>query len=180
MKRSAAALALALLAAGCSTKRAPAPAPVTPAPPPQVILTPAPGQVMAPRTYVTTSSTFEMFVLRASELAATRSLSPRVRAYASRELEDHRGLSAQLSFAGRGLNLLPPRAMWKSDAQRLAELEAASDFDALYRKSMIAAHQHHLSLNRDIAERGTSPTLRPVARNAAKVIARHLEQLRAL
>jgi hypothetical protein len=45
---------------------------------------------------------------------------------------------------------------------------------------MIAAHQHHLSLNRDIAERGTSATLRPVARNAAAVIARHLELVRAL
>jgi putative membrane protein len=178
MRRSAAALALALLAAGCSTKRAPAP--VTPAPAPPVILTPAPGQVMSPGTYVTTSSSFEMFVLRASELAATRSQSPRVRAFASGELEDHRGLSAQLSFAGRGLNLLPPRAMWKSDAQRLSELAAASDFDAFYKKSMIAAHQHHLSLNRDIAERGTSATLRPVARNAAAVIARHLELVRAL
>jgi predicted outer membrane protein len=121
-----------------------------------------------------------MFVLRASELAATRSQSPRVRAYASGELEDHRGLSAQLSFAGRGLNLLPPRAMWKSDAQRLSDLAAASDFDALYKKSMIAAHQYHLSLNRDIAERGTARPCAPVARNAAAVIARHLEQLRAL
>jgi predicted outer membrane protein len=135
---------------------------------------------MSPRTYVTTSSSFEMFVLGASELAATRSQSARVRAYASGEIEDHRGLSAQLSFAGRGLNLLPPRTMRKSDAQRLSKLEAASNFDAIYKKSMIIAHQYHLSLNRDIAKRGTSPTLRPVARNAALVLARHLEQLRAL
>ncbi|MDQ3080218.1 MAG: DUF4142 domain-containing protein [Pseudomonadota bacterium] len=176
MKRSAAALALALLAAGCSTKRASAP--VSPAP--AVIITPAPGQVMSPRTYVTTSSSFELLVLRASELAESRSQDPRVKAYASGELDDHRGLSAQLSFAGRGLNLLPSRAMWKSHAQQLAELTATSDFDAIYKKRMIDAHQHHLSLNRDVAQRGTSATLRPVARNAAAVLARHLEQLRAL
>jgi predicted outer membrane protein len=135
---------------------------------------------MSPRSYVTTAASFEMFVVGASELAKARSQSPRVRAYASRELDDHRGLSAQLSFAGRGLNLLPPRSMWKSDTQRLAEMASASDFDAIYKRRMIAAHEYHLSLNRDIAERGTSPTLRPVARNAAAVIARHLDQLRAL
>lgn len=166
---------LSLSVAGCAPrKRVPAP----PAPP--VILTPAPGQPMAPRTYVTTSASFDLFVIRAAEMATVRARDPRVRAQASAELADHRGLSAQLAFAGRRLNLLPPDRMWKSDAERLAVLQASSDFDAAYKKQMIAAHAYHLKVSDDVAVRGASPTLRPVARNAAEVIARHLGQLRAL
>jgi predicted outer membrane protein len=176
MKRAAVALALSLLATGCATKRPPVPAP----PVPPTIMTPAPGQVMSPRTYVTTSASFDLLVIRAAQLAMVRAQDPRVRAQASAELADHRGLSAQLSFAGRSLNLLPPRAMWQSDARHLAEMEAASDFEAVYKKRMVAAHQYHLAVSRDVARRGTSPTLRPVARNAADVLARHLDQLRAL
>jgi putative membrane protein len=176
MKRVTAALALSLLATGCATKRPPEPAP----PQPPIVMTPSPAQVMTPKTYVTPSASFDLLVIRAAELAVVRAVDPRLRAHTSAELADHRGLSAQLSFAGRGLNLLPPRAMWASDAQRLAEMEASSDFDAVYRKRMIAAHQYHLAVSRDVAQRGTSPTLRPVARNAAAVLARHLDQLRAL
>ena len=174
MKRLGAALTLSLLAS-CSPQRAPAPS--SSAPVPLIVHTPVPGQAMSPRSYVTASSSFELFVLNAAQLAASRARTGGVRAHARAELADHRGLSAQLSFAGRGLNLLPPRAMWKSDAQRLAEIAASSDFDTVYKERMIAAHRHHLKVNRDFAARGSSPTLRLVARNAAPVIARHLDQL---
>jgi predicted outer membrane protein len=103
-----------------------------------------------------------------------------VQAQASAELSDHRGLSAQLSFAGRRLNLLPPGGMLNSDSERLALLAGSADFDAAYKQQMIAAHQYHLKLSRDVAARGLSPTLRPVARNAALVLARHLDRLSAL
>ena len=176
MKRAGAALVLALLATSCSTSRAPVPPP-TPGP---VIVTPVSGQAMSPRTYVTTSSSFEQYVLRAAELADSRARDPRVRAQARAELADHRGLSAQLSFAGRNLNLLPPRAMGEADAARLVQLEGSSDYDSLFKERMIAAHDHQYKVNRDVAERGSSPTLRPIARNAATVLARHLDQLRAL
>jgi len=173
MRTALFALSLALLLAGCSTRRTPAPSP--PAPP--VIITPVPGQVMSPRLYVTSSSSSELFVLRAAELATQRARDPALKAQARIELAEHRGLSAQLSFAGRGLNLLPPRAMWNAHLARLAKLAAASDFDMLYRQQMIAEHRYQLKINRDYAQRGTSPTLRPVARNAAQLLARHLAVL---
>ena len=175
MKRATVALTLSLLVAACSTRRPPVPPPTA-----RIIEAPVSGQVMSPRTYVTSSASFDLFVLAAAELAQSRAVSSRVRAQANAELADHRGLSAQLSYAGRGLNLLPPRAMWKSDFERLAGMRAASNFDAAYKKQMIAAHQHQLKISRDGARRGTSPTLRPVARNAADTLARHLKQLEAL
>lgn len=165
---------LALSIAGCAPRKRP---PAPPAPP--VIVTPLPGQVMSPQTYVTTAASFDLFVIRASEMAAVRARDPGVRAQASAELADHRGLGAQLSFAGRRLNLLPSDQMGRSDAERLALLEASADFDAAYTKQMIATHLYHLKVSGDVAMRGTSPTLRPVARNAADVIARHLDRWRA-
>ena len=170
--RATAVVAL-LTAASCSTQ--PPRRPASLAPPP--ILTPAPKAVMSARAYITSAASFDLFAIRAAELAATRARDPHVQAQASAELADHRGLSAQQSFAGRRLNLLPSAAMGNSDSRRLAFLAAAVDFDAAYQREMIARHLHHLSISRDVAARSPSPTLRPVARHAAVVLARHLAQL---
>ena len=171
----AAAVAAMLAAASCSTQPRQRPAP--PAPP---VLTPAPGAVMSARAYVTSAASFDLFVIRAAQLAETRARDPRVQAQARAELSDHRGLAAQLSFAGRRLNLLPSAAMLDSDAKRLASLTASADLDAAYKREMIGRHLHQLRTSRDVAARSPSPTLRPVARNAAAVLARHLGQLDAL
>ncbi len=175
--RRAALLGLSLMAlsiAGCAPRRPPS------APPSPPVITPSQGVAMDPRTYVTTSASFDMFVIRASELAAGRARDPALRAHAAAELADHRGLSAQLSFAGRRLDLLPPGGMGKADANRLALLQASAAFDAAYKKQMVAAHEYHLTVSSEVASRSASPTLRPVARNAAGVIARHLAELRRL
>ena len=171
----AVAIAAALTAASCATEP-----PRRPAPPAPVILTPAPEPVMSARAYVSASASFDLFVIRAAQIAAVRARDPGVRAQARAELADHRGLSAQLSFAGRRLDLLPPAAMGMGDARDFALLEASTDFDAAYKKQLIAKHYHQLRISRDVAARSSSPTLRPVARNAAAVIAGHLDRLGAL
>jgi len=135
---------------------------------------------MSERAYVTSAASFDLFVIRAAQMAGTGARDPRVQAQARAELSDHRGLAAQLSLAGRRLNLLPSAALLNSDLQRLALLAASTDFDAAYKREMVDRHMHHLRISRDIAARSPSPTLRPVARNAADVFARHLAQLRAL
>jgi len=135
---------------------------------------------MSERAYVTSAASFDLFVIRAAQMAGTGARDPRVQAQARAELSDHRGLAAQLSLAGRRLNLLPSAALLNSDLQRLALLAASTDFDAAYKREMIGRHMHHLRISRDVAARSPSPTLRPVARNAADVLARHLAQLRAL
>src|SRR5205085_7842482 len=92
----------------------------------------------------------------------------------------HKGTSAQLSLAGRRLNLLPSATL---DAKRQAmfdALNAAPDFDSLYRQQQLAVHQEALTLHRNYAARGTSPTLRPVAAAMVPVIERHLRLLRYL
>jgi putative membrane protein len=60
------------------------------------------------------------------------------------------------------------------------ELSASSDFDAAYRRQQIAVHQAALKLHGDFAARGESATLRPVAKNAAAIVRRHLDMMRRM
>lgn len=164
----------ALLVAGCGRREAPPPGP--PAPPP-VRVEPLP---LSNADYVATASSIDLLVVEASRLAQGRSSSARVRDLARTFLADHGGTSAQLSFAGRRLNLLPSAVMQARHRAMLDELAVAADFDAAWTLRMIAVHQQAVRVHGDFARAGTSPTLRPVAEVAFPAMRRHLEALRGL
>ena len=164
----------ALLLAGCARREAPPPAPPPPVPPP-VVITP-----LSPSAYVATASSIDLLAIEASRLAQVRTQNARVRAVASTLLADHGGVSAQLSFAGRRLNLLPSATLMPLHQAMLSELRTAPDFDAAYKRIMIAVHEQGLRVHGDFAGAGNSPTLRPVAEVALPVMRRHLNQLRGL
>ena len=176
MKRLAA-LAAALLAAGCATR--PTAVPQRPPSRPQSVVQPAPRTV-SPATYVAQAASIDLFVIRSSELALVRSPSGSVRTFASRMIEAHQGTSAQLSFAGRRLDLLPPAAMLPEQQAMYDELDGSGDFDHTYLRLQRAVHGAALSLHANFARLGDSPTLRPVAANAEAVERSHLEMLRRL
>ena len=80
----------------------------------------------------------------------------------------------------RRLNLAPPAVLRPAHQAMLDALSASGDFDSLYRRQQLDQHQAALKIHSDFAARGESPTLRPVARNAAVVVRRHLDQLRSI
>ena len=165
-----------LLLGGCATKdpqpqRAPARAPVT---------APEPLHAVSPATYVTQAASIDLFVLRSSELALVRARDRQTRDLASRLIAAHHGTASQLSLAGRRLNLLPPAAMIPQHQMMYNELAAASSLDGTYLRLQSAVHGAALSLHSDYARRGTSPTLKPIAANAAAVERSHIEMLRRL
>ncbi len=161
--------------AGCGRREAP------PAPPPRP---PAPSRVealpLSPNDYLATASSIDLLVIEASKLAQSRSTSARVRNVAATLLTDHGGVSAQLSFAGRRLNLLPSASLMPRHQAMLNELGGAPDFDAAYRRIMIAAHEQGIRVHGDFARAGNSPTLRPGAEIAFPAMRRHLDALRGL
>ena len=135
---------------------------------------------VSPATYVAQAASIDLFVIRSSELALVRGRSPRIRDFASRMIAAHQGTSAQLSLAGRRLNLLPPASMLPQQQAMYDQLETSGDFDAAYLRLQRAVHGAAYALHSGYAAGGTSPTLRPVARNAAAVERSHLDMLRGL
>jgi putative membrane protein len=164
----------ALALAGCATR----PAVLPPARPEAPVI--APGPAVSPATYIAQAASIDLFVIRASELAQLRSVTPAIRRFADQMIEAHKGTAAQLSLAGRRLDLLPAANMLPQHQAMLEELAASGDFDRSYVRLQRSVHGAALSLHANYAARGSSPTLRPVARNAAAVERSHLEMLRRL
>lgn len=164
---------LALALASCSTQR-PAPRPVPVVPP---IPVPAPPAALSPAAFVAAAASTDLFVVRACELALARSTDARIRLRAGQLREGHRGLAAQLSWAGRRLDALSAARLLPQDAEKLAWLAAQGSFDSAFLRQMKLAHRRSLALHAAFAARGSSPTLRPVAANGAAVERAHIALL---
>ncbi len=163
---------VAILLVGCTTKP-PAPE-LRPRSAPAVVQPAMPA--LTPADYVAISASRSLLLVRAAELAAARdpSLAPEARRVAA----DHRGIAAQLNFAGRRLDLLPSAELLPGDRMQLDLLERSADVATAWRRIVagaLAGCDRHESA---YAERGTSPTLRPVARFALDVCREELARLR--
>lgn len=168
---SAAALTgLMLLLSACGTK----PQPRTP---PPVVVAPRPVPVPTPAQYLQRAGSIDLFVVRASELALQRSSDAGTRALAERLLAEHRGLAAQLSMAGRRLDLLPGATLLPEQQTAFDMLARTAAFDTSFQQRLLVAHRQAVVMHGNFARAGASPTLRPVAANAERVEVRHLAEL---
>jgi putative membrane protein len=127
-------------------------------------------------TYVARAASYDQLVIRASAVALTDG-DAATEGLRRTLAEEHRGLAAQLSFAGRRLNLLPSPVLLANHQAWLDEF-AAAPTRAAYLRLMRRVHQNSYAMHAGFAERGASPTLRPVARNAADTERRHFAALR--
>lgn len=161
-----------LMLAGCGGggPRAVPPA----APPATVAIAPA----MAAAAYVAMAASIDLFEIQSAQLALERSRDPANRTFAQRTLRAHEGTSAQLSMAGRRLNLLPTPRLNPDHQAMLDALRSSPNFDQTYRQQQATLHRQGVALHGNYARGGTSPTLRPVAKNAEDVMRRNQEALR--
>ena len=169
--RIALAVAAALLA-GCGGGPAPSPRPSAP------FVLPSAAAALSPAIYMQLASSSSLFAVRASELAAQRAASSRTRSAAEAIVRDQAGVAAQLSFAGRRLELLPSATLTDAQTAELERLRQSGDFDSDYRRSVGDALSRALEAHHAFARAGSSPTLRPVAEMAAPVTRRNLDSLR--
>jgi putative membrane protein len=173
--RGFAALVLLAITTSCSNVPPPQPAAIGGRQPlPRV--PPSPASITN-SGYVTQAASLDLFIIRSSELASVRSVSGNIRDFARGEVRAHEGTSAQLSFAGRRLNLLPPATLTPQFAAMLGDLEASPRFDRTYVTQQIAVHQQALKLHNAYALSGESPTLRSIASAAMPIIQRHMRLL---
>lgn len=167
----------ALVLASCSTQRPAPPRPSPQASPPPV---PVASRIPSAASYVATAGSIDLYVSRATDLVLQRSSDPALRALARELGAEHRGLAAQLSFAGRRVNALPSPRMFPREEQRYALLSTQRPLDETFLRQMVVTHEQALALHGVYAVRGTSPTLRAVAVNGARVERAHLAALGGL
>ena len=176
-RAGAALVASTILLAGCGAGSAESTAAARPstsarhAPPSRIL-------AVSPATYVATAASIHLFAIRAAELALQRGGSTQHRQLALVLLQDHRGASAQLSFAGRRLNLIPRATLLPHHDAMLRELAGSADFAATFLRLQLRVHEEEQRLHSGFASNGSSPTLRPVASNAANLARKHLVLLR--
>ena len=164
-------VAAAALVAGCGQKR---PAPPPPAPP----AAPAPRAVaLDPESYMAFSASSALFGVQASRMAEARGSTNKIKKFASQVVMDQTGIGAQLSFAGRYIDLLPSSRPLPEHQAMLERLAAASDFDGTYKAQLARVLREAAAAHRAFEASGDSPTLRPVARFAAPVCEKNLAAL---
>ncbi|MEQ7874778.1 DUF4142 domain-containing protein [Sphingomonas sp. ASV193] len=159
-----------MMLAGCAGQRE------QPSAPPPTVL---PSALGADR-YLEQAASASLFMIRASDLAATRSRSAAVRAFAASARADHEGIGAQLSFAGRRLDLLPSATLLPAHQAMLSALAASPAFDGDYRRTVERVLGDDYALHAAFARSGSSPTLRPVATMATPIVGRELAAARRL
>lgn len=168
----AAALILSTLAlAGCASKQ--------PAQPPTPRAAPVVRSIaLSPADYMMAAASASLFIVRASEQIAAREGDTGLGQFASRFGSEQGGIGAQLSSAGRRLNLLPSAKLLPRHQAMLDEITGSSDPSAAYVRNLRNVLPQALALHRQYERYGTSPTLRPVAAMAAPIIAQELHAIR--
>jgi predicted outer membrane protein len=168
---------MAVLLAGCAPKR-PVP-PVVPVPPVAPL---PPAAALDPESYMAFAASSALFAVRASNFAEGRGTTNKIKKFASQVVMDQTGIGAQLSFAGRRIDLLPssqPLPQHQAMLEQLAVLNGSA-FDSLYLRQMASVLTKAEGVHRAFEARGSSPTLRSVAAFAAPVCRKDLDQLRKL
>lgn len=164
-----------LVVAGCSGGGSSRPRVQSASLTPAVIASPV---MISAAAYIATASSIDLFEMQSAELALQRAQDPANRAFAQRVLSAHQGTSAQLSYAGRRLNLLPSASLNAEHQAMLSALSATSDFDNTYRAQQRIVVEEGVKLHGGFARSGASPTLRPIAENAENVMRANWQALR--
>lgn len=115
--------------------------------------------------------------LRSSQLARSRSGSPLVRAFAEMEFREQTGLSQVLGDISGMRGPPPPDARFAA-AEAQLQRARGSEFDVLFGRGQIEAHEVALRIQEDYLRGGRNQHLRHVATLARGQILDHLTLLR--
>jgi len=130
------------------------------------------------QSYVMMAAAGDQFEIQSSQIALIKAVSPDVRNYAQTLINDHTLMSSKLSAAAFAAGLAAPVPVLTADQQQMInDLQAApssSNFDQLFLRDQIIAHEMALALHSNYASAGDTPALRVVASNAVPLIQAHL------
>jgi putative membrane protein len=146
----------------------------------------APAGAMTPTTrdaYVRMAAASDLYEIRSSQLAQTRTQNAAIRGFAGMLIRDHMTTTSQLTAAAQAAGMPPMTpALMPMQQDMLRRLEAASGaaFDRAFANQQVQAHEMALRLHQNYASSGDTPALRQVAATAVPVIQHHLDRVRAV
>jgi len=129
------------------------------------------------QAYVMMAAAGDQFEIQSSQIALLKAVSPDVRNFAQTLINDHTMMSSKLSAAAFSAGLAAPAPMLTAiQQQMIIELQAAPifNFDQLFLRDQIMAHEMALALHSNYASAGDTPALRVVASSAVPIIQSHL------
>ena len=130
--------------------------------------------------YVAMAASGDQYEIRSSQLALQRSQDQRHRSFADMMIREHGVTSAQLTAAAQAVGIAVPPQMDVRHVRMLDELSRAPNFDAVYHRQQITAHEMAVALHSNYAARGDNAQLRGYAALTAPVVRRHLDQMRTM
>ncbi|HEX8380484.1 MAG TPA: DUF4142 domain-containing protein [Allosphingosinicella sp.] len=132
--------------------------------------------------YVQMAAASDLFEIQSSQLALSRAQNPEVRAFAQLLIEHHTMTTQQLTAAATAAGTPPNPTLMPMQAEMISQLQGANgaDFDRLFLRQQVPAHEMALALHSNYAGHGDTPTLRTVAAAAVPIVRQHLERARAL
>lgn len=126
----------------------------------------------------------DYFEVEAGKIAQDKSKTAAIKEFAAMIVTDHTASTDKLKAAGAGLNpaIVPNPVL---DAQAEADLAALrgakdADFDALFKKQQIAAHEKALTLLQGYAATGDVDAFKTFATDASKVVQAHLTKVKSI
>lgn len=148
-------------------------------------MTPEPAAATAgtPQEFVTMAASSDMYEMEAARLAKQNATADAVKSFADMMLTDHGASSTELQQAAAAAQpaLSVPTAMLPAHQAQMAELRDAGDnFDEVYARQQVAAHEQALSLMRGYSGASADDPLAAFATKTAPVIEGHLQTARSL
>ena len=107
-----------------------------------------------------------MFEIEAGKLALTKAGDPSVKTYAQKMIDDHTEAAAKLKTLAASKKVTLPTELSKHHQMMLDRLNkdsAGKDFDAAYKRFMIASHEEAVSLFDQTAKKGQDADVKAFA-----------------
>lgn len=147
---------------------------------------PAAGMMAMPTqaaAYMKMAHSSDMFEIESSRLALQMSRNDGIRSFAQMMVDDHTRMMNQMMAMTPGMGMsMAGMEMMPHHMQMLQRLRSASaaEFDMMYKREQMMAHQEALTMHRTYAARGDNAPLKAMAARAAPLIQAHLARARGL
>lgn len=133
--------------------------------------------------YVRVAGASDLYEIQSSGIALEKSRNQDVRQFAQMLTDHHTKTTQTLMAAAKTVGMLPPPpALMPMQRDMIAELQRAeaANFDRVFMRQQVRAHEMALALHQSYARSGDTPALRTAASTAVPIIEQHLMRARQL